>query len=112
MALIKGITILLYEKAQTGSDGFNRPVFTESPVPVENVLVSPIESVEIVDNIQIDGKRAGYELCIPKGDSHIWEDRIVEFFGQKWKTYGFATEYIEENLPLDWNKKIKVKRYG
>ena len=112
MALIKGITILLYEKMQSGVDGFNNPVYTETPVEVENVLVTPVNTTEIVDNIQLNGKRQEYELCIPKGDNHIWEDRIVEFFGQKWRTFGIPLEYIEENLPLSWNKKVKVKRYG
>lgn len=112
MALIKGITILLYEKVKSGVDGFNNPVYTETPVEVENVLVSPVNTAEIMDNTQLDGKRLEYELCIPKGDTHSWEDRIVEFFGQRWKTFGMPLEYIEANLPLDWNKKVKVKRYG
>ena len=112
MALIKGITILLYEKMQSGVDGFNNPVYTETPVEVENVLVTPVNTTEIVDNIQLNGKRQEYELCIPKGDNHIWEDRTVEFFGQKWRTFGIPLEYIEENLPLSWNKKVKVKCYG
>lgn len=97
---------------QSGVDGFNNPVYTETPVEVENVLVTPVNTTEIVDNIQLNGKRQEYELCIPKGDNHIWEDRIVEFFGQKWRTFGIPLEYIEENLPLSWNKKVKVKRYG
>ena len=36
----------------------------------------------------------------------------VEFFGQKWRTYGGVQQYIEELVPLDWNKKVKVERYG
>ena len=53
-----------------------------------------------------------YELCIPKGDAHSWDDVTVEFFGQKWRTYGGVQQYIEELVPLDWNKKVKVERYG
>ena len=41
MGLIKGITIKLYEKTQTGTDGFNRPIYKETPVDIENVLVEP-----------------------------------------------------------------------
>lgn len=39
-------------------------------------------------------KRAEYELCIPKGDTHIWENRTVEFFGKKWRTFGIPQEWI------------------
>lgn len=102
----------MYERVRSGTDGFNAPVYEEVPVTVPNVLVAPVAAVDIVNDLQLYGKRAEYELCIPKGDTHIWEDRKVEFFGQGFRTFGFATEYIQENLPLDWNKKIKVERYG
>lgn len=112
MGLIKGITITLYEKTQTGTDPFNRPVFSEHPVQVRNVLVAPAQSNEVVDATNLNGKKAVYTLAIPKGDKHIWEDRTVEFFGEKWHTIGFPVGGIENLIPLDWNKKIQVERYG
>ena len=112
MALIKGITVTLYEKTRSGEDDFNAPIYTETPVQVENVLVTPVSAEDIINDLQLYGKRAVYELSIPKGDTHQWEDRTVEFFGHKWRTFGFCREWIEENLPLNWNKKIKVERYG
>lgn len=51
-------------------------------------------------------------LGIPKGDLHHWEDSTVEFFGQKYKTFGFTIEGIEANIPLAWHKKVRVERYG
>lgn len=111
MGMIKGIPVTLYEAVQTGVDAFHAPVFSETPVTVENVLVCPVGADDVVQDLQLYGKRAEYTLCIPKGDTHEWKDRTVEFFGQKWRTFGFATEYIEENLPLDWNLKVKVERF-
>lgn len=111
-SLIHGITVTLYEPTQTGTDPFNQPVYTELPVAVENVLVCPVSAEDLVSEVQLHGKHAVYELCIPKGDSHDWEDKTVEFFGQKWRTFGFPLKWIEENVPLDWNMKIKVERYG
>lgn len=111
-ALIKGIPITLYIPNKIGKDDFNAPIYTETPVVVKNVLVTPVESTDIVSDLELYGKRAVYELCIPKGDTNVWEDRTVEFFGKKWRTYGFAREWIEDLLPLDWNKKIRVERYG
>ena len=112
MALINGITVTLYDKVQSGVDGFNVPIFTETAVTVDDVLVTPVSADDIVTSVNLYGKQAVYELSIPKGDTHIWEDRTVEFFGHKWKTFGFCREWIEDNLPLRWNKKIKVERYG
>lgn len=110
--LIHGIPVTLYEPIQTGIDAFRHPVYTERPVTVENVLVCPVSAEDLVSELQLHGKRAEYELCIPKGDSHDWQDKRVEFFGQIWRTFGFPLQWIEENVPLEWNMKIKVERYG
>ena len=111
-SMIKGIQIVLYEKKQTGKDALNAPIFEEVPVTVENVIVYPAADSDIVSDLQLWGKRSEYELCIPKGDTHNWEDSRVDFFGKSWKTFGFPKEYIEEMTPLDWNKKVRVERYG
>ena len=34
----------------------------------------------------------------------------MEFFGQKWRVYGGASQYIEALVPLAWNKKVQVER--
>lgn len=110
--MIKGITVKLYQKQQTGTDAFNAPVYEEVPVEVPNVLVGEPAADDLINELQLYGKRLAYTLGIPKGDSHNWEDVTVEFFGQKFRTYGAVTQGIEEMIPLCWNKKVKVERYG
>lgn len=110
--MIQGIPVVLYDRVQTGADDFGAPIYTETPVTVENVLVTPSNTDDIVSDLQLYGKKSVYELCIPKGDTHVWEDRRVEFFGETWHTFGFSQRYIEENVPLCWNARIKVERYG
>ena len=110
--MLKGITITLYEKTMVGEDEFNRPIYEETPVKVENVLVAPASSTDIAESIDLYGKKAVYNMAIPKGDTHNWEDTVVEFFGERWKTFGFPVEGIEEMIPLYWNKTVKVERYG
>ena len=112
MALLTGITILLHEKARTGTDAFNAPVYTETAVEVSNVLICPVSTEDIVTAQQLYGKRAVYELCIPKEDTHDWENRTVEFYGKKWKTFGIPLEWMEHLTPGPWNRKVKVERYG
>lgn len=109
--MIKGITVILYERTQSGVDDLNDAVYTETPVTVDNVLVTPVDSTEIVNSITLEGKKAVYELCLPKGDAHEWENCRVSFFGEDWIAFGFTREYIEDNVPLSWNKKVKVARY-
>lgn len=110
--MIKGITIILYNKVKTGEDPLGKEVYEEIPVFVENVLIAPAQNVagDIVTSTDFEGKKAQYVMAIPKGDTHIWEDRYVEFFGEMWKTIGIPQEGIEEMIPLMWNKKVMVER--
>ncbi|WP_459904551.1 hypothetical protein [Enterococcus thailandicus] len=112
MAKIKGITIILVDKVKTGTDPFGSPIYEDGDIEVENVLVSPTSSDDIVNQMTLTGKKAVYTLGIPKGDTHVWEDKEVKFFGERWRTFGFPTEGIEDLIPLDWNKKVMVERYG
>ena len=111
MAKIHGIPIILIDKQVVSTDPFGSPVVKDVSIPVENVLVSPTSSDDIINQQSLTGKVAVYTLAIPKGDTHSWEDKEVEFFGQRWKTFGFSTEGIEELIPLSWNKKVMVERY-
>lgn len=106
-----GIKVTLYDKVQTGKDPYNAPVYKEVPVQVENVLVAPLSATEIVEALQLHGKKAVYQIGIPKGDEHTWEDRRVDFFGHSWHTIGFVTEGIEDLVPTQWHKKVQVERY-
>lgn len=109
---MKGITIQLSVKAETGRDDFNAPIYSESWVNVDNVLVAPVSSTDALDILNLTGKKAVYTLGIPKDDKHDWEDCKVRFFGETWRTVGFPTEGIEDLIPLSWNKKVTVERYG
>ncbi len=112
MAMIKGIPVTLIEKTQSGADEFGAPIYEETEVIVDNVLVSPSSTDDIVNSQDLYGKKSVYTLAIPKGDTHNWMDTKVKFFGQEWQTFGFPLEGIEENIPLDWNKKVLVEQYG
>lgn len=111
-SLIKGILVVLYERTQTGRDDLGETLYTETPVTVPNVLVTPATAEAVVSELQLNGHRLAYELCLPKGDAHTWEGCRVEFFGQQFRVYAPPTEYIEALTPLDWNRKVKVERYG
>ena len=102
MALIKGITIQLYEKTtETEPDPFGAPVYTEKAVDVSNVLIKPISEEDAANSLDLTGKKVVYELCIPKGDAHEWTNRKVSFYGQTFRTVGIPTELIESMVPLD-----------
>lgn len=108
---MKGITITLYEVTEAGHNAFNEPIHKETPVEVDNVLIAPSSETEILDAINLYGRKAVYTLGIPKGDTHAWENRKVSFFGEDWRVFGIPSEGLEHLIPLDWNKKVMVERY-
>jgi hypothetical protein len=112
MARIKGITVTLINKAETGKDPFGKPIYGDVKVLVDNVLVSPTSSDDIVNQLNLTGKKAVYTLAIPKGDTNVWEDQEVRFFDKRWRVFGAETQGIDELIPLAWNKKVTVERYG
>lgn len=109
--MLKGIDVILYEKSPSGSDPFGNLIYEEKKVTVENVLVAPSSSDDIIDSTNLYGKKAIYTIAIPKGDNHTWEDAIVEFFGKKWRAFGIPLEGIEDMVPTNWHKKVMVERY-
>lgn len=111
MPKIRGITITLYQTEQNGVDPFGRPVMVETAVPVENVLIGEPSTEDIINELNLSGKRLAYTLALPKGDAHNWKDKRVEFFGEVFHTIGEPTQGIEANIPLSWNRKVKVERY-
>lgn len=109
--MIAGMTIRLYDKVKTGEDDFGRPIYELVTIDVDDVLVGEPSSEEVIDTLDLTGKHLAYTLAIPKGDTNVWTDRIVEFFGGKFKTIGEPIQGIEANIPLRWHKKVKVERY-
>ncbi len=109
--MIKGITVTLIKKKETGRDPFGAPIFEDVEIPVHNVLVAPVSSDDAVNRLDLTGRKAVYTLAIPKGDANMWENQEVRFFGERWRVFGIPTKGIEELIPLKWNKKVMVERY-
>ena len=110
--MIRGIDVTLYAKTQIGTDVFGAPVYAENAETVHNVLVGEPSADDLVNEMQLYGKRLAYTLAIPKGDAHEWRNVKVEFFGQTFRTYGDVAQGIDALIPLAWNKKVKVEAYG
>lgn len=111
MAKIKGITVTLVDTVEIEKDPFGHPVYEQKEIQVNNVLVAPTTSDDIINSMELEGKKAVYILGIPKGDTHDWENKEIKFFGQRFKSFGKVIEGIDHLIPLDWNKKVQVETY-
>lgn len=109
---MNGISITLYDRTITGVDALNHPIYTETAKTVNNVLVAPMNTNEVLDTYNLTGRKAVYQLAIPKGDTNDWTaGKRVAFWGESWRIIDIPEEGIEDLIPLAWNKKVRVERY-
>lgn len=59
------MNVILYEKNRIGMDEFNRPI-EDLPEVVPDVLVEGTDILEVLDTLNITGKKLVYTLAIPK----------------------------------------------
>lgn len=109
---MRGMTIQIAVKTQTGVDPFGAPVYAETLEDVDDVLVGQPTVDDVTSSISMYGKRCEYKLGIPRGDTHTWEDTDVIIRGQRYHTIGFPERGIDENVPLRWFQNVKVARYA
>lgn len=112
--MIKGITIQLIKLTQTGTDWANKPIYSEETINVNNVLVGEPSTDDVTNTLNLTGKHVAYTLAIPKGDTNDWVNTKVilpDPFAGTYMTIGNPTAGIEDNIPLLWNKKVKIERY-
>ena len=108
---LTGETVILIVKTQTGTDPYRRPIYEESEVEVQNVLVGSPESQDVTAELEMSGKRIAYVLGIPKGDINIWHDTSVIIRGERFRTIGYPVFGTPENMPMWWKGYVKVERY-
>ena len=109
---MKGTTVQLVVKTQSGTDAFGAPVYTEELVSVADVLVGSPTTDDVTSTLNLYGKKIEYVLGIPKGDTHDWIDAEVVIWGERFRTVGYPTTGEQENIPLRWGQNVKVERYG
>lgn len=109
--MIKGETVILKEKTQSGFDPFGKPIYIETDVEVNNVVVGSPTFEAAVSELNLTGKRLAFILGIPKGDTHNWKDVIVSIRGELFRSYGFPMTQTEANVPGKWNTQVKVEKY-
>lgn len=105
---IRGESVVLITR-KASLDEFNHPTWVESRETVDNVLIGEPVQAELTNSADMRHARAAYTLGIPKGDSHDWQDVVVEFWGKRWRQFGQIIRGMEHQIPLDWNQKVTVE---
>lgn len=111
MLSLKGIDIILIDKVKQGVNDFGENIYETVEKIIPNVIISPTSNDDVINTLNLTGKKAIYTLGIPKGDTNDWEDKEIIFFNKKWHSIGFTIEGIEDMIPTQWHKKVMVERY-
>ena len=110
---MKGVSVILKSKTQIGEDAFGQPIYTETDVVVDDVLIGEPDTDDIQKITVRYGKAIAYTLAIPKGDTNTWYKCKVVLpspWNETLNVIGDAIMGIEENIPLRWNKKVHLER--
>lgn len=110
---LHGVTIQVKVRTADGENPFGEPVISEGWENVDNVLVGQPTADDLPTQPELQGRRVDYMLAIPKGDAHEWRETEVILpapFAGRYRTVGFPVAGIEDMIPLEWNKKVKVER--
>ena len=111
---LHGIPVQLEVLTQTGTDDFNRPIYSTSYTTINNVLVGSPTTEERKETLNLTGKRIEYWIGIPKGDTHDWKDKTVDLpapFSCKIKTFGFVQTGIQDLIPMAWGSRVAAEMF-
>ena len=108
---MRGMTVQLALTTQTGVNAIGEVIETEELVDVDDVLVGSPSSDDATETYSLYGKTCAFVLGIPKNDTHDWTDKEVIIRGERYKTIGYPQRGIDENVPLRWNRNVRVERY-
>lgn len=109
---MRGETVYLIEKTVVGADAFNAPIYAETKIAVDDVLIGSPTFEQAVDSLNLYGKKIAFTLGIPKGDAHTWKDTKVIIRNEVYRTYGEPLIQTPANVPGRWNMQVKVEKYG
>lgn len=113
MAGIHGVTVKLYTRSIITYDDLNAPVYDLTCTTVDNVLPGQPSSSDVIESVDLNGKRADLVLGIPKDDTHDWTDAVVEVWpGEFYETLGYPTTGVQDLIPLSWGRNIRAARYS
>ena len=63
---LKGASVTVYAKTEVGKDAFNHPVYETVGETVENVLIGSPSDQEILDVLNLTGRKVSYVPGIPR----------------------------------------------
>lgn len=113
---MRGETVILYEETPNGTLPTGEITYEVTPVEVHDVLIGEPSSEELLSSVDLYGKSLRVILGIPKGDTHDWVNKRVDWtdaYGNthSFITFGYPITGVEANIPTRWHMKVRCAQY-
>lgn len=107
--MIVGETVKVSINKETGKDAFNAPIYEAEWISVDDVLVVPGSTKDVVDSNRQRGTRVVYTLHFPKTFTDSLKGSLVEVRGEQFHVIGDPKPYQMWNCPTKWNMPVEVE---
>lgn len=113
---MRGLAVTLTDRVLSGWSTGGDPLWSETKIVVDNVLVGEPSPEEVAASTGVPGRRLSYILGIPKGDTTDWKARDVSWAGPDGRpiharTFGDPVSGVEHLIPTPWHRKVRCYRY-
>ena len=108
--MIAGTTLIFSKRTESGRDKLNNPVYTNTPISVDNCLIAPItEPVSIREQQAMNQSRDQVRIHLPKAFTGDVSGSSVSWGGKQWRLDSDSTVFMDENTPGDWNRYFRAE---
>lgn len=105
---MRGETVYVEDVLETGADPFGNPLFERFERAVDNVLVAPGDTEDVIESNRPDGAEVRYTCYFPKTFDEVLENRRVKVRGEWLDVIGSPDHFDKLNCPTDWWEVVKV----
>lgn len=107
--MIVGETVKVSIIKEIGKDAFNAPIYETEWISVDDVLVVPGSTKNLIDSNRQFGSRVVYTLHFPKVFNGSLRGSLVEVRGEQFRVIGDPKPYQTWNCPTRWNMPVEVE---
>lgn len=107
--MILGETVKVSITQETGKDAFNAPIYKTEWEEVNDVLVVPGSTDNVVESNRQRGTRVVYTLHFPKTFNKSLRGCLVEVRGEQFRVIGDPKPYQMWNCPTRWHMPVEVE---
>lgn len=111
LGLLTGETVVVERRQEVGRDPGNAPIYEWVPETVDDVLVTPGASTDVIESNRPEGVEVGWTLGFPRGYPATLRGARVSVRGQEpAPVIGDPQHLTDANTPGRWTMPVEIER--